>query len=185
VIGAALVILAAVGSSFAFLLTGSTVLGAGNTAVFLTRYAAVEVGDDAMRGRAIGTVLFAAVLGAVASPNLLGPSSDLARLLGLPPLTGLYVVAILCFSVAALLLAAMSNPGSPYFGSGAALLGVVKRSRVSRRDIVSRLSTSSTRTALGVLTAVSLPAWIERLSGFSDNEIRAAAASCTSMARTY
>ena len=174
-IGAALVILAAVGSSFAFLLTGSTVLGAGNTAVFLTRYAAVEVGDDAMRGRAIGTVLFAAVLGAVASPNLLG----------LPPLTGLYVVAILCFSVAALLLAAMSNPGGPYFGSGAALLGVVKRSRVSRRDIVSRLSTSSTRTALGVLTAVSLPAWIERLSGFSDNEIRAAAASCTSMARTY
>lgn len=81
-IGAALVILAAVGSSFAFLLTGSTVLGAGNTAVFLTRYAAAEVGDDAMRGRAIGTVFFAAVLGAVASPNLLGPSSDLARLLG-------------------------------------------------------------------------------------------------------
>lgn len=55
-IGAVVVILAAVAGSFAALLVGSTVLGAGNTAVFLARYAAAEVEDAAARGRALVTV---------------------------------------------------------------------------------------------------------------------------------
>lgn len=154
-VGAALVIFAAVASSFAALLAGSAVLGAGNAAVFLTRYAA-EVGDDATRGRALGGVLFAAAIGAVASPNLLGPSGGLARLLGLPPLAGLYVVAILCFTLAALLLAASSSTGVPYFGHGAALLGAGKRSRMPRRDIDSGLRKPPVRGALVILAAVNL-----------------------------
>lgn len=156
VIGAALVILAAVGSSFALLLAGSAVLGAGNTAVFLARYAAAEVGDRSMRGRALGTVLFAAALGAVVSPNLLGPGGDLARGLGLPPLAGIYVIAVLCFSVAALLLVAVSIPGVPYFGGGATLLGAVERPSASRRDTISGLGNPPTRIALAVLGAVNL-----------------------------
>lgn len=84
--GAVLVILAAVASNLTVLLAGSMVLGAGNTAVFLTRYAAAEVGGEAERGRALGAVFFATALGAVASPNLLGPSGDLAQIVGLPPL---------------------------------------------------------------------------------------------------
>jgi MFS family permease len=91
--GAALVVFAISAGSLAVFLAGSVVLGAGNTAVFMTRYAAAEVGGEAMRGRALGAVFFATALGAVASPGLLGPSGDLARTLGLPPLTGLYVVS--------------------------------------------------------------------------------------------
>jgi hypothetical protein len=132
------------------------VLGAGNTAVFLAGYAAADIGDDAMRGRAIGTVLFAAALGAVVSPNLLGPSGELARLLGLPPLTGLYVIAVLCFSVAALLLAAVSDSGAPYLRSRAALLGAHTSSRVSQEDIIHGLSASPTRAALAILAATNL-----------------------------
>lgn len=155
-LGAVLVIGAAVAGSFAALLAGSAVLGAGNTSVFLARYAAAEVGGEAARGRALGAVLFAAALGAVASPNLLGPSGDLARGLGLPPLAGLYVVAILCFAAAALILAAVSVPGVPYLGRGAVLLGAGGRPRAPARGVVSGIGNARARAALGVLGAANL-----------------------------
>ena len=61
--------------SFVALLLGSTMLGAGNVAVFLARYAAAEVGGETIRGRALGTVFFAAAIGSILGPNLLGPSA--------------------------------------------------------------------------------------------------------------
>ena len=154
--GAVLVILAAVASNLIVLLAGSMVLGAGNTAVFLTRYAAAEAGGEAARGQALGAVFFATALGAVASPNLLGPSGDLARTVGLPPLAGLYVVAIFCFLAAALLLWATSNPTVPYLGRGADLLGPSQGTRVTRREIASGLSAPSARLAVSILAATNL-----------------------------
>lgn len=104
-VGAVTVIGGAIASNFVLVLVGSAALGAANAAVFLTRYAAADVGDDATRGRALGTVFVAASVGAIASPNLLGPSGRLAEAIGLPELAGLYLVAIPAFAVAAALLA--------------------------------------------------------------------------------
>src|SRR5215469_12927064 len=73
--GSALVIVAALGGSIFILLAGSILLGAANAAVFLTRYAAAEIAGETKRGRAIGVILFATAVGAVASPSLLEPSS--------------------------------------------------------------------------------------------------------------
>src|SRR5262245_35847391 len=81
--GAALVVAAAELGSFALLLAGSAALGAANAAIFLTRYAAADLGGESGRGRALGVVFFATAVGAVVSPNLLGPSGDLAEELGL------------------------------------------------------------------------------------------------------
>lgn len=105
--GAAVVIVGAVASNFALLLAGSAALGAANAAVFLTRYAAADLGGDADRGRALGTVFVAASVGAIASPNLLGPSGKLADAVGLPDLAGLYLIAIPAFAIAALLLGSL------------------------------------------------------------------------------
>ena len=103
--GAVIVIAAAVIDDFALLLVGSAGLGAANAAIFLSRYAAADLGGTARQGRALGIVFFAAAVGAVASPNLLGPSGNAAEAVGLPELAGLYLVAIPAFGVAALLLA--------------------------------------------------------------------------------
>jgi MFS family permease len=154
--GAALVVFAASAGSLAVFLAGSMVLGAGNTAVFMTRYAAAEVGGEAMRGRALGAVFFATALGAVASPGLLGPSGGLARTVGLPPLAGLYVVAILCFVVAALLHFGASNPRVPYLGRGAGLLGPSQGTRATRREVASGLKAPSVRLAVSILAATNL-----------------------------
>jgi MFS family permease len=107
VAGAALVVAAAVMDDLTLLLVGSAALGAANAAIFLTRYAAADLGGEQRRGRALGIVLFATALGAVASPNLLGPSGDLSEALDLPRLSGLYLVAAAAFLVAGLLLATL------------------------------------------------------------------------------
>jgi MFS family permease len=103
--GAGMVVAAAVLDHFGLLLVGSAALGAGNAAVFLARYAAADLGAETERGRALGTVLFATALGAVASPNLLGPSGDVAEALALPRISGLYLVALLAFLGSCALLA--------------------------------------------------------------------------------
>jgi MFS family permease len=111
--GAAIVTAAAIVEDFVLLLVGSAALGAANAAIFLTRYAAAELGGEVARGRALGIVLFATALGAVASPNLLGPSGDLAEALALPPLTGLYLVAAAAFVAAGLLLTTLRRRSAP------------------------------------------------------------------------
>jgi MFS family permease len=111
--GAVTVIAGAIASNFLLVLVGSAALGAANAAVFLTRYAAADVGSDTTRGRALGTVFIAASVGAIASPNLLGPSGRLADAIGLPDLAGLYLVAIPSFMVAALLLRSLPRPPAP------------------------------------------------------------------------
>jgi MFS family permease len=138
--GAALVVAAVEIEHFGLLLAGSAALGAGNAAIFLTRYAAAEVGVESARGRALGAVLFAAALGAVVSPNLLGPSGEVAAALGLPNLSGLYLVAVVAFAAAAALLAALPRRALP-----------LRAAELSRRELRSGLR--SGRLALFVLGA--------------------------------
>jgi MFS family permease len=108
-VGSAIVVVGTAVESFGLVLAGSLALGVANAAVFLSRYAAAEVGGGAVRGRALGLVLGSAAVGAVASPNLLGPSGHLASWLGLPRLAGLHLVAVPSFLIAGALLAALPS----------------------------------------------------------------------------
>jgi MFS family permease len=141
VAGAVIVIAAAEIGDFALLLAGSAALGAANAAIFLSRYAAADLGGETRRGRALGVVLFAAALGAVVSPNLLGPSGDVAEALGLDRLAGLYLVAVAAFALAGLLLAALPRRALP----------VTADRSVTRREL--RAGLRSVRLALIVLGA--------------------------------
>jgi MFS family permease len=94
-------------------LAGSLLLGAGNTVVMLGRYAAADLVPQAARGRAMGAVLAATTVGAVAGPNLLAPAGGLAAALGLDALTGPYLVAAVAFAAAAATIAVGLRPGPP------------------------------------------------------------------------
>jgi MFS family permease len=107
-IGAALVVAAAAWRSWPLLLAGSLLLGGGNAAVMLARYAAADLASH--RGRAISTVVTAASVGAIAGPNLLGPAGMLARAAGLPAPTGLFLLAVPAFLGAAVVLVAFLRP---------------------------------------------------------------------------
>lgn len=103
--GCALVLLAGLAASLPGVLLGSLLLGAGNTAVMLGRYAAADLGPESSRAKAMASVLVAVTIGAVAGPNLLAPAGALATGLALPELTGPYLVAGACFAGAAGILA--------------------------------------------------------------------------------
>jgi len=122
VLGAVVVVFATVVRDLTLLLAGSAVLGAANASVFLTRYAAVDRGPRSDRGRVLGVVLSATAGGAVLGPLLLGPSGRLAQLVGLPELTGLYLVAVVSFGFSAALFAAAANPRTPWLGRAASVL---------------------------------------------------------------
>lgn len=143
VVGAAIAVLAAATASFALLLLGTVALGAGNTAIFLTRYTAAASAAPGHFARAMSAVLTATALGATASPLLLGPAATLASAMRLPGPAGLYLLAMVTYALAAALL---RQPQAP----PAALKPRPMRSAL--KDIDRRGAIS----AVGVLAAANL-----------------------------
>ena len=72
----------------------SCVNGVTSAVNYQSRYAAADLAAADRRARALATVVWATTVGAVLGPNLSGPSGDLARTLGLPRLTGPFVISI-------------------------------------------------------------------------------------------
>jgi MFS family permease len=107
-LGAGVAVAAVALRNWPLLLAGCVLLGGGNAAVMLARYAAADLASR--RGRAISAVVTAASVGAVVGPNLLGPAETPAVALGLPEPTGLFLLAIPAFLGAALVLLAFLRP---------------------------------------------------------------------------
>lgn len=105
-VGCAVVVLGGLTMALPWILAGSLLLGAGNTAVMLGRYAAADLGGESDRAQAMASVLVATTAGAVAGPNLLAPAGALAVGLDLPLLAGPYLVAMVGFVAAAAVLIA-------------------------------------------------------------------------------
>ncbi|GAA0529659.1 MFS transporter [Saccharopolyspora thermophila] len=74
------------------------------------RYAGTDLAAPAHRARAVSTVLVATTLGAVLGPNLAAPAGDLAAAIGLPRLTGLFLLSSAAFALAALVLILWLRP---------------------------------------------------------------------------
>src|SRR4051812_40071568 len=75
--GAVLAVLAGVWGSMLVLLLGAVLLGATTAANSSARYAATDLAEDAHKGRALSTVVWATTIGAVLGPNLTGPAGAL------------------------------------------------------------------------------------------------------------
>lgn len=92
-LGAGLAVVAGAVGSMPLLLLGALVLGGTTAANAAARYAATDLATPTNRGRALSTVVWATTVGAVLGPNLAGPSGELALEVGLPELTGPFLVA--------------------------------------------------------------------------------------------
>jgi hypothetical protein len=151
--GAVVVTGGAVVSTLVIVLAGTFLLGGGSAAVFLSRYAAAELGGPGARGRGVGTILWAATVGAVASPNLLAPTGWLARLLGLPELTGLFIIAIPAFLVAAAITGVLLPSFAPDLGRSDLLQG---RDLQMHEAVMQSLRSRPSRLALIILATSNL-----------------------------
>ncbi len=108
--GASLAAVAAALDAYWLLLAGMCLFGSSTTANLQARYAATDVAAPDRRARALGTVVWATTIGAVAGPNLSDPAGRTAEMLGLPALAGPFVWSSLAFLGGSLVVLALLRP---------------------------------------------------------------------------
>ncbi|MDN5900589.1 MAG: MFS transporter [Brachybacterium sp.] len=109
-LGALAVVVSAVLDNPFLLLLSMAVLGIGSALNFQSRFAATDLATDSTRGRDLSLVVWSTTIGAVIGPNLAEPSDILGRSLGLPELTGGFVIAAAAQLLGALLYALALRP---------------------------------------------------------------------------
>jgi MFS family permease len=112
-VGAVVVILAAVIRNLPLLLVGTFLVGVASASSYQARYAATDLATSEHRARALSWVVWAGTVGAVLGPNLLNTAGNLALSLGLPQLSGPYVVAAACLIATTVVIAVRLRP-DPY-----------------------------------------------------------------------
>jgi MFS family permease len=143
--GAALCVTAGVVGSMTVMLIGSALLGATTAANLGARYAAVDLAEPERRARDLSTVVWSTTLGAVLGPNLTGPAADLADNIGLPRLTGPFVLATVVLLAAALVIGIFLRPDPLLVARERS--GVAAHTRTSWRRVVDVLRTRPVLTA--------------------------------------
>jgi MFS family permease len=109
-LGAVGVILAGTIGSFGLLLVSAAVFGGATTSNSQARYAAADLAAPAHRGRDLSLVVWATTIGSVVGPNLAGPGAALAKIVGIPALTGTFVISIVALGGALAVLHFLLRP---------------------------------------------------------------------------
>ncbi len=129
VIGSILAILGGSRENIYLMLTGTFLVGAASAAGYQARFAAIDLATSEKRAKQLSFVVWGSTIGAVSGPNLMEPSGNLAESLGLPRLTGPYLISAVTLALAVLVIQLFLRP-DPYLtaakDSGAATLPRVK-----------------------------------------------------------
>jgi MFS family permease len=99
-LGAAGVVVAAVADLVPLLLVSLFVYGAGTATNLQARYAGTDLALPTQRATAISVALVSTTAGAVAGPNLVEPLGRLASSIGLPELSGPFLLAAVAYTAA-------------------------------------------------------------------------------------
>jgi MFS family permease len=111
VAGGGLAVVAVMAASIVLLLVASALVGFGNAALNLSRYAAADLFPVDRRAGALGFVVWGSTIGAVVGPNLVAPAGAIATAFDLLPLAGGFGMAFV-FLLAALGVASL-GPRAP------------------------------------------------------------------------
>jgi len=109
-LGAVAAVIAVRAGSLLLLMVAMFTIGLGRSGDSLSRYLVADLYPVGRRASAIGWMVWVGTIGAVLGPNSLGPAGRLASTLGLPPLSGAYLVTLGAYSLAALLYAIFLRP---------------------------------------------------------------------------
>jgi len=104
------VVVAAWAGSVWLLFVALVVYGAGSATNLQTRYAATDLALPTRRGTAVSVALVSTTLGAIAGPNLVGPLGSLATTLGLPALSGPFLLSGTAYLSAGAILFVLLRP---------------------------------------------------------------------------
>ncbi len=133
VLGAVIIIYAAVLRNLALVYVGCVVFGVASAASYQARYTATDLAPESHRARALSWVVWAGTIGAVLGPNLLNFSGSIGMSLGLPQLAGPYLLGGLTLLAATVTLFLFLRP-DPYLlatANRSAASGVIERPKLS------------------------------------------------------
>lgn len=100
--GAALIITATALGVFPLLLLALFLLGAGSATGLQARFAATDLPNQGRQSRDLSLVVWATTVGAVIGPNLFGPGEVIGNAIGLPHMTGPFLITITAQTLATL-----------------------------------------------------------------------------------
>ena len=109
-VGAVVVVSAGVLSWLPLVLAGTFLVGAASAAGYQARYAATDLAAPEHVGFSLSLVVWASTVGAVLGPNLMAPAADVADAIGLPRLTGPYLVTGLGLFAGSVVVAVLLRP---------------------------------------------------------------------------
>jgi MFS family permease len=109
-LGGVVLILAAVTVSPVLLIAGMLMFGGGTATGLQTRFAATDLAPPQHRGRTLSLVVWSGMFGSVLGPNLGVPGEYVANTLGLPPLSGAFVIAVVMIGISAIVIAVFLRP---------------------------------------------------------------------------
>lgn len=110
VVGSLLAITGGAQKNIVLMLMGTFLVGAASAAGYQARFAAVDLATNETRARQLSFVVWGSTVGAVTGPNLMEPAGNLAENLGLPRLTGPYVVAATTLTLAIIVIQLFLRP---------------------------------------------------------------------------
>ncbi|MET3861980.1 MFS family permease [Dietzia sp. 2505] len=109
-LGAIGIVAATAIDSLPLLFLSFVIYGSGTATNLQARYAGADLATPERRGRALSYVLLGTTAGAVAGPNLVGPTGAVAESLGLLPLAGPFLLAAVAYGGAALVISLLLRP---------------------------------------------------------------------------
>ncbi len=110
IIGVLMIILGAKLDLFAITLPGMFLMGGGTAATLQSRYAATDLAQPRNRGRDLSIVVWATTIGSVIGPNMAETMGDVAARVDLPRLAGPYLMTVVVFALALVLVNVMLRP---------------------------------------------------------------------------
>ena len=113
VVGSLLAILGGSHENIYFMLLGTFFVGAASAAGYQARFAAIDLASNESRARQLAFVVWGLTIGAVAGPNLMEPSGNLAANFGLPRLVGPYLISSITLFLATIVIQLFLRP-DPY-----------------------------------------------------------------------
>lgn len=109
-VGAGAVVVGAATGWLVVLFVGFVLSGGASASGLQARYAATDLAEPSHRARDLSIVVWATTVGAVAGPNLADPTGRVAVRLGLPQLSGGYLLALLTFALSGALVWLVLRP---------------------------------------------------------------------------
>jgi MFS family permease len=113
VIGSLFAIAGGARENLVLMLLGTFFVGAASAAGYQARFAAIDLATNETRAKQLSLVVWGLTIGAVAGPNLMEPSGNLAQAIGLPRLVGPYLISAVALFLATFVIQIFLRP-DPY-----------------------------------------------------------------------